>query len=250
MSYRQRIAEHYYSTTAARGGMGTQSSLAPFFAYLGHKIANWLPKSIDLPVLDLGCGCGELLLWYQSLGFTDVRGIDLSEEELQICRRRGLHNVQNKDIRSALKGHINTFELISAFNILEHLTKQEVVEVLTDIHSALRPGGRLIAVVPNAQSPLASQSRYWDYTHECSFTTNNWHQLAALVGFAAPRFREWGPYPHGIVSLFRFCLWHCLRIGIMLYNLVETASLRGGIYTQDMIVMLCKPDSVKESESG
>lgn len=241
MDYRLEIAQEYYATTARRSGKRDMEALDRYARFLEHKITDWLPLEKDSPVLDLACGCGEILWFLKRQGFLKISGIDLCQEELEICRSLGFTDVKNADVRQALKDHRNEFQLITAFNLLEHLLKQEVVDLLKDIHAALRPGGRLMALVPNAHSPLGLQARYWDFTHETAFSTNSWEQLAALVGFERPQFRELSPYPHGPISLARSALWQILRGIIALYNLIETASPRGGIYTQDMFVLLKKP---------
>lgn len=240
MDYRLEIARHYYSTTSKRGTTFDMATLQHGFHFLARKIGDWLPKEKNFPIIDLACGCGELMIFLQQQGYKNVYGMDLCEEELAVCRSRGLNNAMQGDIRQALKTYRDHFQLITAFNILEHLTKQEVVDILHDIYSALRPGGRLIAVVPNAHSPLGQQARYWDFTHELAFCTSSWNQLAPLAGFEIPQFKELCPSPHGFFSLIRYALWQVFRAGIMFYNLVETASIRGGIYSQDMYVMLQK----------
>jgi hypothetical protein len=94
-------------------------------------------------------------------------------------------------------------------------------------------------MVPNALSPFAASTRYWDLTHERAFVPNNFHQLAALAGFSPNvDFRECGPEPHGVKSAVRYLLWQALRGAVAGWYLIETASTRGGVYTMDMLVRL------------
>jgi len=55
-------------------------------------------------------------------------------------------------------------------NILEHFTREELYPLLESVTARLAPGGRLIASVPNADSPHASRAIYADITHEIAFT--------------------------------------------------------------------------------
>lgn len=112
-------------------------------------------------------------------------------------------------------------------------------ELLIEVRRVLRPGGTLIAMVPNALSPFGASTRYWDMTHEWAFTPNNFRQLAALTGLSSRvDFRECGPMPHGFTSAVRYALWQAIRGAIASYYMIEVATTRGGVYTMDMLVRL------------
>ena len=114
--------------------------------------------------------------------------------------------------------------------------------VLEAAFRCLRPGGRLVAMVPNATSPFGGMTRYWDITHYNAFTPSSVLQLSRLVGFGeAADFRECGPVPYGFVSGVRYALWQMIRLVIKGYLLVELASTKGGLYTSDMLFRLAKP---------
>jgi hypothetical protein len=71
------------------------------------------------------------------------------------------------DFISGLKGlAAASVERIIALNILAHIDKQTLATVLEDAARALKPAGYLVAMTPNAGSPLRSMTRYWDITHE------------------------------------------------------------------------------------
>ena len=129
---------------------------------------------------------------------------------------------------------------IFALNILEHLSKDDLVKVLDQVSRCLTDGGHLVAMVPNATSAYGTMTRYWDITHHTAFTPSSIRQLMRLCGFSAVEFRECGPIPHGAVSLVRYGLWQVIR-GLTWFRLmVETASDKGGIYTADMLFRLTK----------
>jgi SAM-dependent methyltransferase len=133
-------------------------------------------------------------------------------------------------------------DVIFALNILEHLEKDKLVRVLEAVYRCLRPGGRLVAMVPNATSPFGSMTRYWDFTHHNAFTPSSVRQISRLVGFGeSAEFRECGPVPYAFVSSIRFVLWSFIRCLIAGYLLVELADRKGGIYTADMLFRLTKP---------
>ena len=140
-----------------------------------------------------------------------------------------------------------SFDFISAFNFLEHLPKDTLRDVLIETRRVLRPGGTLVAMVPNAISPFSGITRYWDITHEWAFTPNNFRQLAALTGWdPTVEFRECGPVPHGLVSGIRYLIWQAIRLGIAGWMLVELADRKGGVYTMDMLVRLRLPKPAED----
>jgi len=47
-----------------------------------------LPSNRTAPILDFGCGDGLLLAVAQSLGYSDLTGVDLSEALLQTAAKR------------------------------------------------------------------------------------------------------------------------------------------------------------------
>lgn len=175
-------------------------------------------------------------------GFTNTCGVDLCAEELDEARGFVKGELAADDVVAFLRRRPDgSAGFITALNLLEHLGKDALRDLLVEARRVLRPGGALVAMVPNALSPFGASTRYWDLTHERAFVPNNFHQLAALTGFS-PKvdFRECGPEPHGVKSAVRYVLWQALRGAVAGWYMIETASTRGGVYTMDMLVRLNK----------
>lgn len=192
-------------------------------------------------VLDLGCGLGEMLYVCQALGCGERVGVNLCAEEIEVARRYVDARFECMDIVDYLKVSQETFDVVLALNILEHLEKDILLELLRLCSAHLSPGGVLVAMVPNAISPFGNLTRYWDFTHEWAFTPNNFRQLAPITGFSPDvEFRECGPVPHGLVSGVRWLLWQGVRLAIRSYFLIEVADSKGGVYTMDMMVRMTR----------
>jgi SAM-dependent methyltransferase len=230
----------YLETTAGRSHQRNISYYRYVASDLHRKLRPWLPKDKTSRIVDLGCGCGELLFLLQSLGYSDLSGVDLCQPELDEAAHFSSAKLLCADIvvflRAQAEGSIGA---LFALNLLEHLPKPLLINVLVEVRRVLVPGGTLVAVVPNAISPFGGSTRYWDLTHELAFTPNNFHQLAALTGFSSTvDFMECRPRPHGIFSTIRALLWQVLRALIAGWFLIEVAGTRGGIYSMDMAVRL------------
>lgn len=96
-------------------------------------------------IADLGCGEGITLGKLQRT-FTgrEIVGVDLSDENVEICRSFGL-NVVHSNIRS-LPFPDKSFDLCLLLEVLEHVDEWQ--RVLSEAYRALDDGGRLIILVP------------------------------------------------------------------------------------------------------
>lgn len=239
-----QIADAYYETTAKRSHSPSAKYYESSANGLLRSLLAWLPKNKDARCLDLACGCGEFLYLLESMGFKDTAGVDLCEEELAEGKRYVKSALTKADVLDYLRSaESKSYDFVTALNLLEHLSKDKLLAVLNECHRVLRPGGTLVAMVPNAVSPFGSLTRHWDITHEWAFTTNNFRQLASLVGFDSHiDFRECGPRVHGLVSAGRYLLWQLIRGAISAWFLIELGTTKDGIYTMDMFVRMQRPE--------
>jgi SAM-dependent methyltransferase len=243
------IARNYYQTTANRGHSPAQEHYEQSAAGLLRRLRPWLPKDCGARCLDLGCGCGETLYMLERQGLCNTAGVDLCADEIEQARAFAHGDLYCTDVLTFLdKTKSASIDFITALNFLEHLSKDVMLKTVKEIARVLRPGGSLVALVPNAQSPLGMLTRHWDITHEWAFVPNNFEQLAPLAGFSSKvEFRECGPEPHGLKSGLRYLAWQMIRALIATYLLIEVANTKGGIYTMDMLVRLRVPTALDTS---
>jgi 2-polyprenyl-3-methyl-5-hydroxy-6-metoxy-1,4-benzoquinol methylase len=185
------------------------------------------------PVIDIGCGQGELVKMLLADGY-DAQGVDISPEQVAIARASGLDRVHQGDYRQVLTGRRGQFSAVTATDLLEHLTKGEVLDTFDSVIQSLAPGGVFIARVPNAVSPLGGHIRYGDFTHESSYTAGSIRQLAAAAGFCSVTARPCPPLVHGLMSAARVAAWKPLSALCKLALAAETGVLRGHIVTQNL----------------
>ena len=183
--------------------------------------------------MDIGCGQGQLVRLLLNDGYT-AEGIDLSAEQVAIAHSAGVSEVQQGDYRDVFAERTGQFAAVVATDLLEHLTKLEVLETFDLIAQALLPGGVFIARVPNAVSPFGGHIRYGDFTHESWFTERSTRQLAAAVGLALVTVMPCPPIAHGFVSAARLAAWKCVSAFYRLALAAETGVLRGHIVTQNL----------------
>jgi 2-polyprenyl-3-methyl-5-hydroxy-6-metoxy-1,4-benzoquinol methylase len=237
-----RYREEFYSGYATATGKTTLTR--EYFETCAHQYegrwAEHLPRELHAKILDLACGNGEFLYFLQRRGFTNVEGIDLCAASIENAQSIGITTARCGDLFEQPLPPCH-YDVIAAFNLVEHLTKDEVLLFVRRIHAALKPGGAAWIVTPNGLSPFGSATRYWDFSHETSFTPSAWRQLARLVGFNA-RFEEWGPIRHSTLGCVRWVLWKGLCLLVDAWSLIEVGGPRdiARVYTADMKVILIK----------
>src|SRR5262249_34240553 len=138
----------------------------------------------EAEIVDVACGTGFAVHALRQAGYQRVRGIDLSPEQVEIARGRGLP-VERGDLFPYLERHARAVDAIVALDILGHLRRDGVLRFFDLCREALRPGGRLIAKTANANSLLGPRFRYLDFTHEIIFTERSL-RAAFLAGGLHP----------------------------------------------------------------
>mgnify|MGYP003647639721 CR=1 FL=1 len=240
MDYQKRIYEQYASVCRSSGGVFNEKEAMRYAAGFSRYFDGWLPPEKNANILDLACGSGRTLYFLKKKGYSNICGVDISEEQVALARQV-TNNVTVGNVLEFLTGKQSKYDLIFAQDIVEHLTKNEVFDMLEACQNALAPGGRLILSSPNAESPMFGFRRYGDFTHEICITPSAVSHVLKIVGFDQVTFREIGPYSHGIVSGIRTVLWAILRWFLKLYNLIEIGHPGSGICTRDFLISAVKP---------
>jgi cyclopropane fatty-acyl-phospholipid synthase-like methyltransferase len=241
MDYRQRLFQHYVTTHFAAlreiSIAACERHRATFRAYFRHL----LPEDKGAKILDVGCGYGPFLYFLQKEGYWNACGVDISPEQVEAARHLGIDHVYCEDLLTFLHAHFNTFGCITAFDVIEHFPKEEVLELLDAIHQALQSGGTFIMQVPNGASPFHGTIQYADFTHEVAFTRESVVQVLSAAGFINLHVYPTGPVVHGVLSAVRWVIWQTIRLLLVLYLAAETGSMREHILTANLIATAQKP---------
>ena len=212
-------------------------------AWIQRYVIRRLPSSLEAKILDAGCGAGEVVESVRAKGYRHVGGIDISSEQVARARKRGIGGIELGDLRAHLQSNEATYDVITAFDVLEHFEPAEVLTVLDLVAAALRPGGMFLARVPNGCSPFMGRYRYGDFTHGTAFTDRSLRQLLRTAGLGEVRFLPVTPVPHGAVSSIRFAIWQVIAALLKFSLAVETGIVRGHLVTQNIMVMARRPSA-------
>lgn len=133
------------------------------------RLHNLYPSDKNARILELGCGMGRLMLNLKQAGFNNIKGIDIDDSMLEAAKEEGL-NVEKNDAVQFLRENTELFDVIYCFDVIEHIKKEEQIELFKLLNSHLKPEGFLVIRVPNALSPTSGFFRYEDFTHVTSYT--------------------------------------------------------------------------------
>jgi 2-polyprenyl-3-methyl-5-hydroxy-6-metoxy-1,4-benzoquinol methylase len=240
--YRQRVYDEYVS--AFKGGRSQVTAAEEFerhARFLDHLCGPAAePLGRDARILEVACGQGRFLFWARSRGFSNVRGFDVSAEQVEIARALGLPaEVAAAD--TYLSGCGCEFDLVVAMDIVEHFTRDEALEFLAKCCAALRPGGTLFLTTPNGAGLRPGPVASGDLTHETIFSPQTIRLALRLSGFDRIEVREVAPAPLSIRSVARRVLWAGARGLAMLIDLIETGRTCEA-YSRVMAVRACRKD--------
>lgn len=181
-AYLDAVYGRYLSTSYAHRNDLSAEGVARAAQVLERELGPHLPGDRATAVLEIGCGNGGFLRLCRDLGYTDVRGLDISPELVEFCRRQGFERVELSDGLGFLRATGERFGLVVLIDMLEHLPKQTAVALMQAVRDRLLPGGRVLVRVPNMSNPLNLQARYGDFTHETGFSKESLEQLFRVSG--------------------------------------------------------------------
>lgn len=116
--------------------------------------------------LDIGCGRGEWIEILQQNGI-DAHGIDLNFAMLNSAKACRVKNLQKIDAFAFFKTcPDNTFDLVTAFHVIEHIPFEKLFLFLQEIKRVATPNALILLETPNPANLLVgAYTFYKDPTH-------------------------------------------------------------------------------------
>lgn len=183
--YREVLYANYHTNQSGRASLTDAKSL--FDRERKQFKREILPKLSSVKkearIFDLGCGSGSLIAALKEAGYTQVSGMDLSSEQVKMAHEMGVDEVVLGDAMQFLRDAKEGFDVITGMDIIEHFTKDELVELLQLIQRKLNAGGMAIFRTPNMDAPVASAFALGDFTHENYLNASSAEQVMLSCGF-------------------------------------------------------------------
>jgi ubiquinone/menaquinone biosynthesis C-methylase UbiE len=102
-------------------------------------------------VLDIGCGRGRWLYFYEKRLNAVVRGIDLSKYAVQVCINKGFKACQGSI--TELPFEDMCFDFVNSITVLMHLPFDLKGKAINEISRVLKKGGRAILIESTWEDP-------------------------------------------------------------------------------------------------
>lgn len=146
-------------------------------------------------VLEIGFGEGAFLAFAREAG-ARIAGTELLAEAVAAARAAGVE-LLDTDLARNLPAQAGRFDLIVAFDVIEHLTFEELDAALAAIAALLKPGGRFLARFPNGESPLGRVNQHGDISHRITLSRSALRQILRRHPLEIERAANQFLTPHG-----------------------------------------------------
>lgn len=242
--YRARVFEYYHKTAPAELRAEQAPDVSLYEETFRRRYMPHLPREKDARILDLGCGLGTFLAFLKKEGYGRCCGVDGSPEVAELARRNAGVPVEHADAVAYLNAHPGEFDAITAFDVLEHMYKDELLDCMDAVYKALKPGGIFLAHTTNTDGLLWGRMRYIDFTHETGFTRYSLSQLFSVTGFTGHEFHSDEPLAGGLLSK---ALWAGYKLLLSaLYRMESGSGLihNDHILSSSLIARTRKPAAV------
>ena len=125
--------ERLYGTYASQHAPWSDGEAAALI--YRHDIRPMLLAPTAGPMLDIGYGQGQLVRLMLLDGY-DATGIDVSQEQVTIAQVACQARIQQGDYRALLDARAGEFAAVTATDVLEHLSKAEVLDTFDRVARA------------------------------------------------------------------------------------------------------------------
>lgn len=156
-------------------------NLQVLWPYFEENYAFLLDLPRDANILEIGSGSGALIAWLVDHGFSNLTGLDISQQEVDRAKERGLPLVCSDAHEYLTELADSSIDVLIAKAVFEHMPKQEGADLLKETTRVLNPkGGMVVLDVPNMDWVLSNHERYMDLTHHVGYTRESLSQMLRL----------------------------------------------------------------------
>ena len=136
--YRQRYYQSYVtsmsgSISATYDGINSRRHLAKWI------ISKLFPEDKQISIYEIGCGHGAFIHAAKNAGYSNIKGVDNSEQQVLAAKKLGIEEVSYGDALKYLSDEEDqSFDVIIAIDVVEHLTREELLDLTDTVYKKLK----------------------------------------------------------------------------------------------------------------
>lgn len=206
MNYKHKYYEYQTQARSLLNGISLEKHFKKLNLLYDGLIKSHLPDNKSAPCVDLPCGYGNILYYLRSRGFQNSSGVDLDLKQIELAHLLNL-NAEHGDVFEFLNAQQKKIELITSFDFIEHVSKQQALDFLELCFDKLAEDGRVILRTPSADGPFASHDANNDLTHEWCMTANVLETMLKMIGFKKVLILDEYPRPSSVIGTARWLIY-------------------------------------------
>jgi O-antigen chain-terminating methyltransferase len=156
------------------------------------RVAEHLPHFVGLPgsikkkpIVDIGCGRGELLKVLGENGFEAI-GIDMNADMVRRAKTNGLDAIQTDALTYLRQQNTGSIAAITGFHIVEHIPFESLMQIFEESYRVLAYEGFVLFETPNPKSlTVGANTFYLDPSHQRPIPPELLAFMLEFVGFTA-----------------------------------------------------------------
>ena len=147
--------------------------------------------------IDMGSGRGEWLDILRENGAKDYVGVDLNARQNALCEEKGHRIVQADCIQYLKELPENSIDLITGFQIIEHLCLPDLMELFQQSYRVLRQGGMILFETQNPRNLIVGADTFYiDPSHKRPLEPRMVSFMAEWCGYTEVRCMDANAYPN------------------------------------------------------
>ncbi len=154
-----------------------------FITFYRHNYLSHIPTNKDCAILVVSCGPGYFVNLLKKLHYSNVLGIDSDPTKIEYATKKGLNCITAEAVYF-LKNKKNFYDFLFLEQEINHLTKNEIIDLFKLCHNALTPGGTIIFHSLNGANPITgAEALAQNFDHYNTFTEYSLKQILEYTKF-------------------------------------------------------------------
>ncbi len=237
LKYRDVIYNNYFSNQVNKLEVDHQALLLQQAEHNRRELIPLLPKDKSSKIVDLGCGFGTFVRAALDAGYQNTTGYDISQEQVAVANKLGMSQVKESSIEAYFELNEKS-DVIIGLDIIEHFTKDELMQFLQQAKQSLNPGGKVIFRTPNMDAPQTSVYAYGDISHEVFLNKSSALQVFQSNGFKNIEvFGGLVRNSNPVKELIRYCGWSLYKFCKKLVLFSSARTWHNVVFEPNLIIV-------------